>query len=82
MVPSNSLLSIDTSSVLQHVNNLKGSVDERKAFVMDIMKEARRWKKKALIEQLQDWMEKTSTKVASVDARKGISNSVSTSNTL
>ena len=37
---------------------VRGSVDARRAFVQDVVREARKFKKTKLISQLSDWEEK------------------------
>ena len=41
---------------------MKGSITIRKNFVMDIVKEAKRFKKKPLIEKLEEWAEQLESK--------------------
>ena len=46
----------DNEAILRHIKNIKGSVEVKRVFVQDIMKEAKRWKKKGLLEQLEEWL--------------------------
>ena len=46
----------DNDAILKHIKNIKGSVEVKRVFVQDIMKEAKRWKKKGLLEQLEEWL--------------------------
>ena len=46
---------VDFEVIFQHLDNVKGSISIRKNFVMDIVKEAKRFKKKPLIEKLEEW---------------------------
>ena len=48
--------------IFQHLDNVKGSITIRKNFVMDIVKEAKRFKKKPLIEKLEEWAEQLESK--------------------
>ena len=46
---------VDFEVIFQHLDNVKGSISIRKDFVKDIVKEAKRFKKKPLIEKLEEW---------------------------
>ena len=52
----------DFEVIFQHLDNVKGSITIRKNFVMDIVKEAKRFKKKPLIEKLEEWAEQLESK--------------------
>ena len=45
----------DNQALFQHLDSVKGSVEERKKMVEHIVKEATKFKKKQLIEQLEEW---------------------------
>eukprot|EP00731_Ephydatia_muelleri_P030070 Em0021g593a len=42
-------------ALFQHLENVKGSVEERKKLVEHVVKEATKFKKKQLVEQLEEW---------------------------
>ena len=46
----------DNDAILRHIKNIRGSVEVKRVFVQDIMKEAKIWKKKGLLEQLEEWL--------------------------
>ncbi|XP_062521913.1 integrator complex subunit 6-like [Corticium candelabrum] len=48
--------------VFEHLGNVKGTVEVKRSFLNDIIREAGRFKRKQLVEQLKDWGEKTLTK--------------------
>lgn len=45
----------DYDAIFQHLEALRGSVEVRKGFVRDIVKEAGKFKRKQLIQQLEEW---------------------------
>ena len=59
---SHDLVNLDYEVIFQHLDNVKGSITIRKNFVMDIVKEAKRFKKKPLIEKLEEWAEQLESK--------------------
>lgn len=44
--------------IFQTLENVQGSVEAKKLFVRDIIKEAERFRKKQLIQYLEDWLGK------------------------
>lgn len=50
-----SFLSPDYDAIFQHLEAVRGSVEIRRGFVRDVMKEAGKFKRKQLIQQLEDW---------------------------
>ena len=57
-----SLVFSDFTLVFEHLGNVKGTVEVKRSFLNDIIREAGRFKRKQLVEQLKDWGEKTLTK--------------------
>ena len=57
-----SKFTLDFEVIFQHLDSVKGSITIRKNFVMDIVKEAKRFKKKPLIEKLEEWAEQLESK--------------------
>ena len=54
--PSLSLsLSADYDVIFQHLEAVRGSVDIRRGFVREVVKEAGKFKRKQLIQQLEEW---------------------------
>lgn len=49
------LLSLDYDAIFQHLEAVRGSVEIRRGFVRDVMKEAGKFKRKQLIQQLEEW---------------------------
>jgi hypothetical protein len=52
----------DFTHVFEHLGSVKGTVEVRRSFLNDIIREAGRFKRKQLVEQLKDWGEKTLNK--------------------
>ena len=50
--------------IFQHLEAVKGSIEAKKLFVVDIAKEANKFKKKKLVQMLEDW--RTNLKLAPV----------------
>ena len=49
---------LDYDALFQHLEGVKGSVEVRRIFVQDVIREATKFKKKPLILQLEEWTEK------------------------
>ena len=49
-------LSLDYEPIFQHMENVQGPLDVRKVFVLEIIKEAERFRKKPLVQALEEWM--------------------------
>lgn len=56
-----SLLHTDYDPIFQHLDNIQGTADTKRAFINDVIKEAERFRKKQLIQLLEDWTLKLST---------------------
>ena len=54
--------SSDFTLVFEHLGSVKGSVEARRSFLNDIIREAGRFKRRQLVEQLKDWGERTLSK--------------------
>ena len=61
----------DNDAILKHIKNVRGSVEVKRVFVQDIMKEAKRWKKKGLLEQLEEWLSQNLPQDSGPEGRKG-----------
>ena len=46
-------------------------MEVKRVFVQDIMKEAKRWKKKGLLEQLEEWLSQNLPQDSGPEGRKG-----------
>jgi hypothetical protein len=60
------VFSVDYEVIFQHLESVRGSNEVRKLFVVDIIKEATKFKKKKLVQTLEEW--RTSLKMAPVKA--------------
>ena len=45
-------------TLFQYLEGVKGSVEVRRGFVQDVIKEATKFKRKPLIQQLEEWVER------------------------
>lgn len=54
------VLSPGYEAIFQSLENVQGSVEAKKSFAKDIIKEAERFRKKQLIQHLEDWVTKLS----------------------
>lgn len=54
-VMTSTVFLIDHQVLFQHLDSVKGTVEERKKLVEHVVKEATKFKKKQLIEQLEEW---------------------------
>ena len=59
-MPSLLLLPPDYSpqTLFQYLEGVKGSVEVRRGFVQDVIREATKFKRKPLIQQLEEWAER------------------------
>ncbi len=48
-------LSLGYDTLFQHLENIRGTLETRETFVGDIIKEAGRFKRKKLVQQLEEW---------------------------
>ena len=53
--PLSLFLSADYDAIFQHLEAVRGSVDIRRGFVREVVKEAGKFKRKQLIQQLEEW---------------------------
>ena len=61
----------DNDAILRHIKNIKGSAEVKRVFVQDIMKEGKRWKKKGLLEQLEEWLLQNLPQDSGPEGKKG-----------
>lgn len=47
--------SLDYDAIFQHLEEVRGSVDIRDSFVSDIIKEAGKFRRKKLVQELETW---------------------------
>ena len=53
--------SLDHEVIFQSLESVQGTLEAKKLFVKDIIKEAQRFRKKQLMQSLEDWLTKLST---------------------
>ena len=66
MVLHNYAFFVDYEMIFQHLEAVRGSNEVKKLFVVDITKEANKFKKKKLVQMLEDW--RTNLKLATPKA--------------
>ncbi len=60
----------DYDVIFGHLEGVRGTVELREAFVAEIVKEAKKFKKWKLVELLEDWSNSLKTTVSKTDSNK------------
>lgn len=72
-------VNIDYDAIFHNLENVQGSVEAKKSFAKDIIKEAEKFRKKQLIQYLEDWVTKLNS-AGSNNTKVDIGRSVSGKN--